>query len=246
MAKKSFFLGANWKMNPIPAGALEKDSPYFSTGDPQVVVFPALLNMQSCIRLGNLIVGAQCGRAEDTGAFTGDVSMKHLQEFGVTYVLCGHSERRRYHGETDEMVGTQVASAIAHGLTPILCIGETAEEHGAGKTKEILKRQIEVVLKTQTSNLKTLLIAYEPVWAISGGDPTKPAATAADAQEVHAYIRSLLPKELQSVRILYGGSMKGSNAAELLKEPDIDGGLIGGASLKPQEFAAIITATRTL
>lgn len=242
----NLFLGANWKMNPPPAGSLSDGSPYFSDGDPEIVVFPTFIDLQNCIRSRQLIVGAQCGRAEPGGAFTGDVSMKMLKEFGCSYVLCGHSEHRRYHHETDEEVGKQFITAIDVGLIPILCIGETAQERENGKTEEKLQRQLDTVLKnSQFSILNSqCILAYEPVWAISGGDPNKPAASTAEAQAIHVFIRSILPKELQATRIIYGGSMKGSNAAELLSQPDIDGGLVGGASLKPEEFMKIVEAAK--
>lgn len=241
---KKLFLGANWKMNPPPQGALQSGTPYFSDGDPEIVVFPMFVDLQNCIESGQLIVGAQCGRAEPNGAFTGDVSMQSLKECGCFYVLCGHSDRRRYHHETDEEVGRQCIAAADSGLIPVLCIGETAEERATDNTKEVLQRQLSFLKEFHSSSLTahSCLIAYEPVWAISGGDPNKPAAGTAEAQAVHQFIRSILPKELQATRIIYGGSMKGSNAAELLAQPDIDGGLIGSASLQPQEFTQIVKA----
>lgn len=240
---KKLFLGANWKMNAAPKGSMSEGSPYVSDGNPEIVVFPMFIDMQNCIRSGQLIIGAQCGRAELNGAFTGDISMKMLKEFGCSYVLCGHSERRKFHHETDGDVGKQFMSALDVGLISVLCIGETAEERAMSKTKEVLQRQLSFLLAHSSQLIAhSFLIAYEPVWAISGGDPNKSAATTAEAQAAHQFIRSILPKELQSVRILYGGSMKASNAAELLAQPDIDGGLIGGASLKPEEFAGIVEA----
>lgn len=239
MAGKKF-IGANWKMNPMPAGALDAGSPYQSNKDVDVVVFPTSLDLKTCVD-GGIITGAQCARPEAIGAFTGDISIPMIKGLGCTHVLCGHSDRRAFHYETDAFVGEQVAAAIQSGLTPVLCIGETASEHDDGKTKDALKRQLSVVLNQQ-ADFSTLVIAYEPVWAISRGDPNKPAASTQDAQNAHKFIRSLLPKELQSLRIIYGGSMKGSNAAELLAQPDIDGGLVGGASLKPDDFGKIVQA----
>jgi len=240
---KKLFLGANWKMNPIPTGALEKNSPYVSSGNPEVVVFPTFVDLHQCIASNQLKVGAQCGKAEASGALTGDVSMTMLKKMGCTHVLCGHSERRKLHHETDEEVGRQFKSALDVELMPVLCIGETAEERDQEKTNDVLKLQLSF-LSTQSSKLKaqSFLVAYEPVWAISGGDPNKPASTSAEAQSMHQFIRSILPKELQSVRILYGGSMKGSNAAELLAQPDIDGALVGGAALVADQFVPIARA----
>lgn len=240
--KKKFFLGANWKMNATPAAALVAGSPYHAT-DPTVVVFPMVTEIEKCKKAG-LTVGAQCGHAKASGAFTGDIPMQTLKDLGCTYVLCGHSERRQYHGETDDSVAEQVIAASTLGLIPILCIGEKADERAAGKTHDVLKRQLSCLLShSQFSIINSqFLIAYEPVWAISGGDPNKPAATTEDAESAHRFIRSLLPKELQSTPILYGGSMKASNAKELLAQPNIDGGLIGGASLKPEDFGTIVEA----
>ena len=163
-----------------------------------------------------------------------------LAEMGCSHVLSGHSDRRRFHGETDAFVAEQADAARKVGLIPIVCIGETGEERKAGKSKDIIRRQLAALHIDDV-----LILAYEPVWAISRGDPNTPAATSADAQEMHAFIRSLLPASLRSsVRIIYGGSMKGDNAAELLRQPDIDGGLVGGASLKPEEFRRIVDAAR--
>ncbi|MBI3336272.1 triose-phosphate isomerase [Candidatus Peregrinibacteria bacterium] len=239
---RRLLIAANWKMNPPPQGALQSGSPYFSSGDPEVVVFPTFIDLQNCIRSGQLIVGAQCGRPEQNGAFTGDVSIKLLKEFGCSYVLCGHSERRENHGETDEYVAEQVAAALEVGLHPIVCIGETWDDRKKKKEKSKVKYQLSVLpLESDVT------IAYEPVWAISGGDPDKPAATAEDAQQMHSFIRSLLPKDRQGpTRILYGGSMKPENARELLSQEDIDGGLIGGASLDPKKFGEIVKIAEEL
>lgn len=242
-------------MNSPPDGWDATGSPYFLVKGLDIVIFPMATDISRCKEAG-LVTGGQCGRAEDQGAFTGDIPMRVLKELGCTHVLCGHSDRREHHGETDECIGKQVEAAIENGITPILCIGETAEEHTAQKTKEVLKRQLTPLLTFiekawRSPNLLRagaaplpFMLAYEPVWAISRGDPTKPSASAQDAQKVHAFIRSLLPEELRSLRIIYGGSMKGSNAEELLSQPDIDGGLVGGASLKPADFATIVAAAK--
>jgi triosephosphate isomerase len=155
-----------------------------------------------------------------------------VKALGCGYVLCGHSERREHHGETDADVSAQLSSALKVGLEPFVCIGETEKERADGKEKEVIERQM-----AGLSFDESVIIAYEPVWAIGKGK----SATAAQAQEMHAFIRSLLPKELKEViRIIYGGSMNAANAKEILSQPDIDGGLVGGASLKPEEFAKIV------
>lgn len=240
---RKLLIAANWKMNPPPKGSLQSRSPYFSDGDPEIVVFPTFIDLQNCLRSGQLIVGAQCGRAEPSGAFTGDVSMQLLKECGCSYVLCGHSERRKHHGETDAHIAAQVHAALAVNLIPILCIGETAQERDEGNATAIVERQV----STAFSQLKAaagrqsseLIIAYEPIWAIGTGK----TATSEEAQVIHAFIRSMLPEDRRdTTRILYGGSVKGENAAELFGKPDIDGALVGGASLNPDEFAAIVAA----
>jgi len=238
---KSFFLGANWKMHPIPKDALAPDSPYHDQPGVKVVVFPSLIHLLPCHKAG-LICGAQCARPEQSGAFTGDTGMAMLEAEGIPFVLCGHSDRRRQHGETDEEISAQVRAAVALNITPVVCIGETLEQRESGKTEEVLRRQLETIQPPPSA-----IIAYEPIWAISGGDPNKPAASTADAENAHRFIRSLLPEASRAItRLLYGGSMKGSNALDLLMQPNIDGGLIGGASLKPKEFAMIVEAAEKL
>lgn len=231
---KRFLIAANWKMHPAPADFDASGSPYLQHANVDVVVFPTFLDLQKCIG-AKLMVGAQTGHPEEHGAFTGDISIAMVKALGCRYVMCGHSECRKNHGETDAFVAEQACAALELGLHPIVCIGETAEERSSGKAKDVVKRQLKPIPHGEVT------IAYEPVWAISGGDPTKPAATANDAQEMHAFIRSLLPKDEQvKTRILYGGSMNGKNCKELLSCPDIDGGLVGGASLKPDEFRMIV------
>ena len=273
MEKRRLLLAANWKMFPHP-GDLK---PYKPRKDIDVVVFPTFLDIPTCLKAG-LTVGAQYGHPADQGAHTGDIAMKMIKELGCTYVLCGHSERRKNHGETNDFVAAQVLSALKNNLHPILCIGETWEERKALKSKEIVKAQLEAVLKAVQNNPSEgaglvgpapaghhsrkgglaggepgvslpRIIAYEPVWAISGGDASKPAASAAEAEEMHAFIRTLLTKFRISdfgFRILYGGSMKPENAEELLAQPNIDGGLVGGASLDPAKFQKIVEAARLI
>ena len=230
MSTRTPFVAANWKMNPPPQAWDVPDSPYREIPGVDVAVFPTALDLRACIDAG-IVSGGQAGRPEPTGAFTGDVSMRMLKEAGCRYVLCGHSERRMHHGETDEMVGAQAAEALEAGLLPIVCVGETGDQREMGEAEETVRRQIEATGETDA------IIAYEPVWAIGTGK----TATPADAQAMHAFIRGLLPAgRRESTRILYGGSVKPGNAAELIAQADIDGFLVGGASLLPSDFRAII------
>ena len=232
---RKLLIAANWKMNPAPEGAFEQDSPYKTHSAVDVYIFPTFLDLPASIKSG-IITGAQFGRAEDSGAFTGDISMKMIKEAGCTAVLCGHSDRRSFHNESNEDVAAQAIAALEAGLHPVVCFGETEKERDSGKTEKIIEAQLQP-LPTESD----IILAYEPIWAISRGDPNKPAATSKDAQEMHAFIRSQLPEDKQeSTRILYGGSMKSENADELLSQPDIDGGLVGGASLKPDDFRKIV------
>lgn len=199
-------------------------------------MFPSFLDLHVTHAHG-LLTGAQCGHPIESGAYTGDISMKMLADQKVNAVLCGHSERRRYHHETDGEIAEQVTAALKVGLTAILCIGETAEERDAKKTQEVLRRQLSL-LPTTNSNLQPthFLVAYEPVWAIGTGRTPTPT----EVQELHVFIRSLLPEK--DTRILYGGSVDASNAAGFLGEEDVDGLLVGGASLDPAAFRAIVAA----
>lgn len=226
-------IAANWKMNPPPSGWDAPDSPYRPHPSVDVVVCPPFLWLRECIG-EELVVGAQCGHPEAKGTHTGCVSMAMLAEEGCAYVICGHSDRRREQKETNADVVAQAKAALKATLIPIVCIGETREERQTGKAKDVVSAQLKDLPEG-------IVLAYEPVWAISNGDPSTPAATSADAQEMHAFIRSQLPKSAQeTTRILYGGSMKPENAAELLAQPDIDGGLVGNASLSPKDFGEIV------
>jgi triosephosphate isomerase len=227
---KTFFLGANWKMHTLPVGALHADSPYHGTKSATVVVFPTYLDLVTC-RNAHLVCGAQFARAEDAGAFTGDISMAMLKALDISYVLCGHSERRRHYKETDLAIGSQAAAAAMLNIIPVVCIGETLAEREQGKTEAVLEKQLSGVCPPPSA-----IIAYEPVWAIGTGKTPSPK----EIQAVHRFIRTLLPDK--KMRILYGGSMTAKNAHAILHEPDVDGGLIGGASLDPKEFAAIVKA----
>lgn len=226
-------IAANWKMHPAPAGFDAEDSSYRSLKDIDVIVFPSFLDIRRCTDAA-LVTGAQWGHPDKNGAHTGDISMEMLKEAGATHVLCGHSERRRNYGETDAIIATQVKAALAQGLQPIVCVGETEDERKAGSEQIVVRRQLE--------NMPSgILVAYEPVWAIGTGH----VAEASDAQTMHAFIRSILP-DGESVRILYGGSMNEENAHGLLSQGDIDGGLVGGASLHPDTFHMIVEAAQSV
>jgi triosephosphate isomerase (TIM) len=206
--------------------------------------FTDIRSVQTLIESEDLAfsIGAQHCHFEDTGAFTGEVSPAFLQKLNVEYVICGHSERRELFGETDEMVNAKVLAILKHSMTPIMCCGETLEEREAGETTSKVLGQIEAGLAgVSNDQIASLVIAYEPIWAIGTGK----TATADDAQTVCAEIRAKV-RELagdaaaDAVRIQYGGSVKAANAAELMAQPDIDGALVGGASLDPDEFARLI------
>ena len=190
----------------------------------------------------NIKVGAQNIHWAESGAFTGEISGAMLKELKVEYVVVGHSERRQYFGETDETVNKRVAAALAHRIRPIVCVGETLEERETGKTEEVLFRQITEGLKGfKSKDFDKIVIAYEPVWAIGTGK----TATKEEADETIGYIRRTIAKKFskniaEKVRIQYGGSMNPKNASELMSMPEIDGGLIGGASLKAEDFAKVV------
>lgn len=245
------FVAGNWKMNTDSSSSVElaegiaSDATEIASAKATVAVFPPFVYLQSVIKaLGtsSVGVGAQDVYFEPDGAFTGEISTSMLKDIGCTYCLCGHSERRHVIGETDELINKKLAAAITAGLLPILCIGELLAEREASKTNDVVTRQLENGLAgLSEAKLSAVTIAYEPVWAIGTGL----TATPQQAQEVHEFIRKLLAKmysgELaEGIRIQYGGSVKPDNAAELMAQPDIDGLLVGGASLKADGFLAII------
>ena len=200
-----------------------------------------LAQVQNLCAASSLLWGAQDVSAQEQGAYTGEISASMLRDFGVRYVLVGHSERRQYHGETDEIVASKAQRALAAGITPIVCVGETLAEREAGKTAEVVKQQLAAVIHANGHCISEIVVAYEPVWAIGTGK----TATPEQAQEVHALLRTQLlaaSKQAERIAILYGGSMNASNASSLLSQPDIDGGLIGGASLKSADFLTIVAA----
>lgn len=245
-------VAGNWKMNKTvaEAQALVADVQRALTDAPDVEVvfcppFTALAAVGAAVRGTSFHVGGQNLHWETSGAFTGEISASMLIELGCTHVIVGHSERRQYFGETDQTVNRRARAALAAGLTPIVCVGETLPEHDAGQTLAVVERQVRGGLEgLAADDVARLVVAYEPVWAIGTGK----TATTTQAQDVHAAIRQLLRSlhgaAADAVRIQYGGSVKPSNARELFSQPDIDGGLVGGASLDAQSFVEIIRGAR--
>ena len=237
----------NWKMNGSLAAnhdLLTAVNAGLASSACQVagcVPAPYLAQVQLLSASSPLLWGAQDVSSSESGAFTGEVSAAMLRDFGVRYALVGHSERRQYHGETDEVVALKAQSALSAGITPIVCVGETLAQREAGQTAEVVKRQLAAVIHTNGHCISEIVVAYEPVWAIGTGK----TATPEQAQEVHAMLRHQLASASEhagKIAILYGGSMNASNAASLLSQKDIDGGLVGGASLKAADFLSIVAA----
>lgn len=237
-------IAANWKMNGS-AALVEETTLALAALDltnAEVLVCPpaTLINRFSTVR--NFALGAQTLHHEKSGAFTGELSAELLLEAGASYVIVGHSERRRLNVETDKLIAAKLAAAVAAGLTPILCIGETQAERQQEKTQQVLARQLDAVYASQPELLAKSVIAYEPIWAIGTGE----SATPEQAQTTHAFIRQHLAQiDAQSavrVKLLYGGSVNADNCAALFQQADIDGALVGGASLKSAEFAQICLA----
>lgn len=252
MSRKPFIAG-NWKMNNTIAEAEELIQALLprvgAVEDVDVVVAPSFLSLQAVVdsaRGSAVAVYAQNMHEKDSGAFTGDVSAPMLSEIDVAGVILGHSERRQLFGETDKALQAKVPRALEAGLIPILCVGETEEERERGDTERKLRHQVQEGLeKVPVERLHEVVVAYEPIWAIGTGL----TATPEQAQDAIAFVRALVQgfdKEAgNQVRVLYGGSMKADNAAEILAQPDVDGGLIGGASLDADAFAAIVEAARS-
>lgn len=244
---RSNLIVGNWKMNGSLAAnqdLLLAISRGLGTSDCKVAVcVPALYlaQLQNSCAATPLLCGAQDVSCFAQGAYTGEISADMLKDFGVRYVLVGHSERRQYHGETDVHIATKAQRALASGITPIVCVGETLAEREAGLTAEVVKRQLATVIHANGHCISEIVVAYEPVWAIGTGKTANPE----QAQEVHALLRQQLiaaSKQADRISILYGGSMNASNASALLAQPDIDGGLVGGASLKAADFLSIVAA----
>lgn len=200
-----------------------------------------LAQAQGLLAGSGIDLGGQDLSAHASGAYTGEVSAAMLREFGLRYCIVGHSERRQYHAENDALVALKAQQALAHGITPIVCVGETLAEREAGVTEEVVKRQLAAVVHVNGHCISEIVVAYEPVWAIGTGK----TASAEQAQAVHALLRAQLraaTSHADRVPLLYGGSMNAANAAGLLAQPDVDGGLVGGASLKASDFLSIIAA----
>ncbi|MEK6892425.1 MAG: triose-phosphate isomerase [Nanoarchaeota archaeon] len=250
-------IAANWKMNKTVAEAvstadeLKKLAGKEKNAD--VVICPpftALYAVAKELKGSNIKLGAQNMYFEDAGAYTGDISPLMLKDIGCEYVILGHSERREFFKEDDSLINKKVLAALKHSLKPILCVGETWEQRESNRTKEVLEKQLKNGLGNVASpQMKNVTIAYEPVWAISRGNPNQKAATPQDAEEGHQFIRNVLEtifdqKIAADTRILYGGSMKPENAKELLSRKGIDGGLVGNASLNAKSFYDIIKAAK--
>ena len=247
MRKK--IIAGNWKMNMLPNEAInfiDKITPLVKDTKNEVILcvpytdlFYALLTAQGT----NIKIGAQNMHFEESGAYTGEVSGKMLKSIGVEYVIIGHSERRQYFNETDETVNKKIKAAFANDLKPIVCVGETLEQREANQTQEIITKQTEQALQGLTEEqVQNTIIAYEPIWAIGTGK----TATAEDANNAIKSIRKQIEKDFgktisENIIILYGGSVKSENCSELFSMSDIDGGLVGGASLKVDEFAKIVS-----
>ncbi len=239
----------NWKMNGNRAGNTALLSGIlaglndFGADCAVCVPAPYLAQCQAELQDSPLAWGGQDVSVHASGAYTGEVSAGMLVDFGSRYVLCGHSERRAYHKESSELVAQKAVAALAAGLTPVVCVGETLEQREAGETEAVICGQLQAVLDVIGANdLAKIVVAYEPVWAIGTGKTATPQI----AQDAHAFLRARMAQKnapvAAGVQILYGGSMKPDNAKELMAQPDIDGGLIGGAALKAVDFLGIIQA----
>ena len=245
MTRKKLVVG-NWKMNGSHKANAElldgiTGARPFGCDVAVCPPFPFLSETAVALAASDIRWGAQDCSAHEQGAYTGEVSAAMLHEFGCRYAIVGHSERRAYHHESDQLVADKAKAALARGVTPIVCVGETLAEREAGHTDEVVKRQLSAVVHTLTHCIGEIVVAYEPVWAIGTGR----TATPEQAQAVHALLRAQLhaaTPHADAMKILYGGSVKPDNAASLFAQPDIDGGLIGGAALKSADFVAICRA----
>jgi triosephosphate isomerase len=246
-AKRKAIIAGNWKMNKTASEAavlVDELIPAVKDASCEVVICTPYTDLVTAVaktKGTNIHVGAENVHFEKSGAFTGEISADMLVDLGVEYVIVGHSERRQYFAETDQTVNKRALAALNAGLKVIICVGESLQQREEGVTEELVRMQTKIALRDVTAEqMANVVIAYEPIWAIGTGE----VATPADAQEVCAAIRALLASlydaELAAgVRVLYGGSVKSSNVAAIMAEPDVDGALVGGASLDPGEFAAI-------
>jgi triosephosphate isomerase len=248
MPERTPYLAANWKMHKTIAESaqfVDAVLPKVEASGNDIVICPPFLALGEVVRLTRetaVRVAAQNMHEAESGAFTGEVAAPMLVDAGADAVVLGHSERRQYFGETDDSLARKVPAALEAGLEPILCIGESEEARDAGQTEGVLERQLQADLaEVDAERLAEVVVAYEPIWAIGTGRTASPE----QAQEAVAFVRDVLRgrgAEADRVRILYGGSVKPANAAELMAQPDIDGALVGGASLDPDDFAAIVDA----
>ncbi|MFA5839451.1 MAG: triose-phosphate isomerase [Candidatus Margulisiibacteriota bacterium] len=245
-------IAGNWKMYKTEVEAVDFAKalkPLVADVSDKIMLLcaPAICLSKMCDELcsSNVAIGAQNMHWENEGAFTGEVSANMIKSVGCTYVIIGHSERRQYFGETNETVNKKVKAALKHKLIPILCVGETLQQREANETFKVIEKQVKEGIKDilvdglpdGEAGLSKVVIAYEPIWAIGTGKTASPE----QAQEVHAFIRGLLPKAVaEGTRILYGGSVKPDNIKELMQKPDIDGGLVGGASLNVESFVQLV------
>ena len=252
---KKKLIAGNWKMN----GSLETNEALVRAVVAGLAVQPAdarclaavcvpapyLAQVRALVQGSALELGAQDVSEHEQGAYTGEVSARMLRDFAARYAIVGHSERRQYHGESDALVADKARQALAHGITPIVCVGETLAEREAGRTEDVVKRQLAAIIHVNGHCISEIVVAYEPVWAIGTGK----TATPEQAQQVHAVLRAQLKAATahsDRIHLLYGGSMNAANAHSLLAQPDIDGGLIGGASLKAPDFLQIIASAGAL
>jgi triosephosphate isomerase len=248
---RNLLVAGNWKMNCGPKETADllqgiKDSDVTIPDNVDVLVCPPTISLKTASEeledAEGIALGGQNVHSEDNGAYTGEVSTQMLKEVNCEYVILGHSERRQYFGETDKTVNAKTVKALADGLRPVICVGESLKQRKANEHKLVVRKQVEAALiGVKEQQAEKLVIAYEPIWAIGTGE----TATPDQAQEMHAMIREVLADlysqdTADSIQILYGGSMKPHNAEELLSQPDVDGGLIGGASLKADSFTDII------
>jgi triosephosphate isomerase (TIM) len=242
-------IAANWKMYKTPAQAGEfvyKFLPLVAEQTrAEIVLCPSATSLAAvvaAVKDSGIAVGGQNMHFAEEGAFTGETSPLMLKAVGVTHIIIGHSERRQYFDETDEMVNQKIHAAVKNKLTPIICVGETLEEREAGKTEEVLLRQCQIAFKgVEPVSAESFVVAYEPVWAIGTGRTATPEMAGLAHFHIRSQIARLLGrKAADSIRILYGGSVKPDNAAALANQPEIDGALVGGASLDPQSFAKIV------
>lgn len=244
------YIAGNWKMNMDKQSAIDLVKQLvinLKDCDRKIMIAPPFVYLDAVSELvkgTNILLGAQNIAATDNGAHTGEISGKMLRDIGCQAVIIGHSERRYEFGETDELINEKVLKALENGLEVVLCIGELLAQREVGRAEKVCERQICSALNSVTpEQISKITIAYEPVWAIGTGR----TATPEDAQKIHSYARSVIaklygPEAAENIQIQYGGSMNAGNAAELLSMPDIDGGLIGGASLKPDTFTQVVTA----